>query len=53
MKSISRPQGTRHAAWWGNYFKLDNQLTADLHLGSTNLRLATTAQSSRRKSIMW
>lgn len=32
-------EGLAHAAWWGNYFKLDNQLTADLHLGSTNLRL--------------
>ncbi len=32
-------KGLAHAAWWGNYFKLDNQLTADLHLGSTNLRL--------------
>ncbi|MDE6062164.1 MAG: DUF3316 domain-containing protein [Duncaniella sp.] len=32
-------RGLAHAAWWGNYFKLDNQLTADLHLVSTNLRL--------------
>lgn len=31
--------GLAQGAWWGNYFKLDNQLTADLHLGSTNLRL--------------
>lgn len=31
--------GLARAAWWGNYFKLDNQLTADLHLGSTNLRI--------------
>lgn len=28
-----------HGAWWGNYFRLDNMLTADLRLGSTNLRL--------------
>lgn len=31
--------GLVHGAWWGNYFKLDNQLSADLHLGATNLRL--------------
>ena len=28
-----------HAAWFGNYFRLNNRLTADLRLGSTNLRL--------------
>ncbi len=28
---------------WGNYFSLDNLLTADLHLGSTNLRLGYRA----------
>jgi hypothetical protein len=28
-----------HAAWWGNYFKLDNYLTADLHFGGTSLRI--------------
>ena len=28
-----------HAAWFGNYFRLNNLLTADLRLGSTNLRL--------------
>ena len=31
--------GLTHCAWWGNYFRLDNQLSADLHFGSTNLRL--------------
>jgi hypothetical protein len=28
-----------HAAWWGNYFRLDNYVTADLHFGGTNLRI--------------
>lgn len=28
-----------HAAWWGNYFHLDNLVCADLHLGNTSLRL--------------
>lgn len=31
--------GLTHCAWWGNYFSLDNLLTADLHLGDTNLRV--------------
>ena len=31
--------GLVHGAWWGNYFSLDNLLTADLHLGDTNLRI--------------
>lgn len=28
-----------HCAWFGNYFRLDNSLMADLHLGATSLRL--------------
>lgn len=28
-----------HCAWWGNYFALDNLVTADLHFGDTSLRL--------------
>lgn len=31
--------GLTHCAWWGNYFELDNLLTADLHFGNTNLRV--------------
>lgn len=31
--------GLVHGAWWGNYFKLDNLLTADLRLGATTLRI--------------
>lgn len=31
--------GLVHFAWPGNYFRLDNLLTADLHLGDTNLRV--------------
>lgn len=36
---LGNHSGLAHAAWWGNYFKLDNLVTADLHLGSTSLRL--------------
>ncbi|MCC8070490.1 MAG: DUF3316 domain-containing protein [Bacteroidales bacterium] len=31
--------GLAHWAWPGNYFNLRNQLTADLHLGGTSIRL--------------
>lgn len=31
--------GLVHGAWWGNYFRLDNLLSADLHFGSTSLRV--------------
>lgn len=31
--------GLTHWAWWGNYFSLDNLLTADIHFGNTNLRV--------------
>lgn len=32
-------KGLVHAAWPGNYFMLDNMLTADLHFGNTSLRV--------------
>ncbi len=31
--------GLAHWGWWGNYFTLNQQLTADLHFGATALRL--------------
>lgn len=31
--------GLVHGAWWGNYFSLDNRVTADLHLSATSLRV--------------
>lgn len=31
--------GLIHPAWWGNYFRMENLLTADLHFGNTSLRL--------------
>lgn len=31
--------GLAHCAWWGNYFAMENLLTADLRLGGTSLRL--------------
>lgn len=32
-------KGLAHAAWPGNYFMLDNMLTADLNFGNTSLRI--------------
>lgn len=31
--------GLAHAAWWGNYFRWDNQITADLDFSATRLRM--------------
>lgn len=36
---LGNHSGLAHCAWWGNYFSIDNLLTADLHFGSTSLRL--------------
>ncbi|MDE6118121.1 MAG: DUF3316 domain-containing protein [Duncaniella sp.] len=36
---LGNTSGLAHCAWWGNYFQLDNLLTADLHLGDTSLRV--------------
>lgn len=40
---LGNHEGLAYAAWWGNYFRLDNLLTADLRLGSTNLRIGYRA----------
>ena len=37
--SLGNHSGLAHAAWWGNYFRMENLITADLHLGATSLRL--------------
>ncbi len=36
---LGNHSGLAHAAWWGNYFRLDNLVTADLHFGGTSLRI--------------
>lgn len=43
-----------HCAWWGNFFRLDNLLTADLHFGATTLRLGYRAEifSSKVNNIV-
>lgn len=40
---LGNDKGLAHAAWWGNYFRMDNLLTADLHLGKTALRIGVAA----------
>lgn len=34
---LGNHNGLAHCAWWGNYFRLDNTLTANLHFGATAL----------------
>lgn len=36
---LGERRGLARAAWWGNYFDLDNLVTADLLLGGTTLRI--------------
>lgn len=36
---LGNRSGLVHAAWWGNYFVMENLFTADLHFGNTSLRL--------------
>lgn len=36
---LGNRSGLVHSAWWGNRFRLDNLISADLHFGSTALRL--------------
>ncbi len=36
---LGNDKGLAHGAWWGNYFSLDNLLTADIHFGATCLRI--------------
>lgn len=36
---LGNHSGLAHCAWPGSFFRLDNLLTADLHLGATTIRL--------------
>lgn len=36
---LGNHKNTIHWGHWGNYFAMDNQLTADLHFGATSLRV--------------
>ena len=51
---LGNHSGLAHAAWPGNYFRLDNLLTADLHLGNTVLRLGYACDifSSKTNNIV-
>lgn len=37
--SLGNHSGLAHCAWWGHYFRIHNDITLDLHFGSTALRL--------------
>ena len=51
---LGNHSGLAHCAWPGNYFKLSNLLTADLHFGATILRLGYSATifSSKANEIV-
>lgn len=36
---LGNDSGLAHAAWWGNYFAMENLFTADLHVSTTCLRI--------------
>ncbi|MDE6324252.1 MAG: DUF3316 domain-containing protein [Paramuribaculum sp.] len=36
---LGNHSGLAHCGWWGNYFALDNLVTADFRFGSTTLRV--------------
>lgn len=36
---LGNHSGLAHCAWWGNYFRMENLVTADMNLGATSLRV--------------
>lgn len=36
---LGNHSGLAHCAWWGNYFRYRQTLTADIHFGNTSLRV--------------
>ncbi len=51
---LGNHSGLAHWAWPGNFFRLDNLLTADLHFGATTLRLGYRCElfSSKASDIV-
>ena len=51
---LGNHKGLVHGAWPGNYFRLDNLLTADIRLGNTILRLGYSCRilSSKANDIV-
>lgn len=51
---LGNHSGLAHMAWPANYFRLDNLLSADLHLGNTSLRIGYAADifSSKINNIV-
>lgn len=47
---LGNHQGLAHCAWPGNFFRLDNLLTADLHFGATTLRIGYRCEFFSGKS---
>lgn len=51
---LGNHKGLVHAAWPGNYFKLDNLVTADIYLGNSALRIGYSGNifSSKANNIV-
>lgn len=51
---LGNHSGLAHCAWPGNFFRLDNLLTADFHFGATTLRLGYRCEifSSKASGIV-
>lgn len=41
---LGNHSGLAHCAWWGDFMKYDHQLTADIHLGNTSLRVGYSGE---------
>lgn len=46
---LGNKSGLAHCAWWGNYLSYNHQLTADIRLGSTSLRVGYEGRSLSTK----
>lgn len=51
---LGNHSGLAHAAWWGNYFRLNHCLSADINFGATSLTLgyAGSVLSSKAEGIV-
>ena len=47
---LGNHSGVVHTAWWGDYFRIDNYVTADLRFGGTTLRVGYRNDVTSTKS---
>ncbi len=46
---LGNHSGLAHCGWWGNHFRYSHQLTADLRLGATSLRVGYAGEIASTK----